>query len=281
MSKSKQNQPRPADQSVDTAQKPSAGANRREQLRAQQAAEAQQARTRRIITAAAVALAVIIVAVVAVVLVQNAQRQKEQEGLHPTGSQIVPPIATADKTGLVYNDSTRNTGKPAVEVYLDYQCPGCANASQLVDPLLEQLADTGKIQLTYHILFGLDRGFPGNHSFRAALSATCSANEGVFPEYSKIIFANQPAREGDGWTDEQLRSTLPTQAGLSGDKLTAFQSCYDGRATSDFVNGMQDAKPDYITHTPFFAVNGKEMKLSNNDLASAEALSAAIERTAG
>lgn len=282
MSKNKQQTPRPAGEPASSGRtSPAAATNRREQLRAQQEAEAQRARARRIITAVAVVVAVIIVAVVVVVLVQSAQRKREQQGLQPSQGQIVPPNANADKSGLVFNNSSRNTGTPQVEVYLDYQCPACGQASKSVDPLLEQLADAGELQLSYHMLFGLDRGFPGNHSFRAALAGTCADVQGLFPTYSKTVFANQPPREGDGWTDEQLRATFAQQAGLSGEALSAFQACFDTRATSDFVNGMQEAKPAYVGYTPFFAVNGKELKLTNTDLASVDAMRAAIERAAG
>ena len=260
MSKSKQDQPRPGKPQASNPQTPRAeSTSRREALRAQQAAEAQRARTRRIITAIAAVLAVVIVAVVVVVLVQNQQRQRQEEGLRAQQGQVTPPSANEAGNGLVFNNSTQNTGKPLVEAYLDFQCPGCAQASALIDPLLEQLANSGEIQLTYHMLHGLDRGYPGNHSYRAALAATCADVQGAFPAYSKAVFASQPVREGDGWTDEQLRGTLAEQAGLSGQQLTDFQTCFDSRTTSDFVDAMQDQKPDYVTYTPFFAVNGQAL----------------------
>ena len=158
MSKSKQDQPRPDKPQASNPQTPRAeSTSRREALRAQQAAEAQRARTRRIITAVAAVLAVVIVAVVVVVLVQNQQRQQQEEGLRAQQGQVTPPSANEAGNGLVFNNSTQNTGKPLVEAYLDFQCPGCAHASALIDPLLEQLAKSGEIQLTYHILHGLDR----------------------------------------------------------------------------------------------------------------------------
>lgn len=281
MSKSKKDQPRPDKPPASNPQTPRAeSTSRREALRAQQAAEAQRARTRRIIIAIAAVLAVVIVAVVAVVLVQNQQRQQQQEGLRAQQGQVTPPSANEAGNGLVFNNSTQNTDKPLVEVYLDFQCPGCAQASALIDPLLEQLANSGEIQLTYHMLHGLDRGYPGNHSYRAALAATCADVQGAFPAYSKAVFAAQPAREGDGWTDEQLRGTLAEQAGLSGQQLTDFQTCFDSRSTSDFVDAIQDLKPDYVTYTPFFAVNGNQWQPSNDALASADALLAAIQAVA-
>lgn len=281
MSKNKQNQPRPTSAASSNSKSLRAETtSRREQLRAQQAAEAQRARTRRIVTAVAVVLAVVIVAVVVVVLVQNQQRQREEQGLRAEQGQITPPSANEAGNGLVYNNSTQNTGTPLVEAYLDYQCPGCASASALIDPKLEELADAGEIQLTYHMLHGLDRGYPGNHSYRAALAGTCADVQDVFPSYSKAVFVAQPAREGDGWTDEQLRNTIPQQVGLGGEQLAAFQSCFDNRSTSDFVDAMQNQKPDYVTYTPYFAVNGNQWQPGNADIESTQTVLDAINRVA-
>ena len=167
----------------------------------------------------------------------------------------------------------------ALTLYLDYQCPGCGQASVLIDPKLEALADRGEIELSYQMLHGLDNPYPGDHSLRAAIATTCSDQFGVFPEYSKIIFANQPAREGDGWTDEQLLEWAG-QAGISGADLDSFSQCYADRATSDFVLGMQQAKPELVKATPSFTVNGTLVTFSSADIASEDAVLAAIERAA-
>lgn len=279
MSKSKQHQSRPT-ADAKPANSTAGSTSRREQLRVQQAAEAQRARTMRIVLAAAIALGVLIVAVVGVVLYQNHQRAKEQEQLRASEGQIVPPSANESKSGLVYANSTANSDKPLVEVYMDYQCPACAQASALVEPNLEQLASAGEIRLTYHTLFGLDRNFPGNNSYRAALAATCADTQGAFAAYSHVVYQNQPKTEGAGWTDDQLRGSFAEQAGLAGEQLTAFQACYDAKSTSDFVDGIQKARPDYVSYTPYFAVNGNEMKFTQ-ELTTADGLKPAIDRAAG
>lgn len=277
MSKSKQNQPRP--ESSQSAEK-KASASRREQLRAQQAAEAARTRTRRIMIAIAAALAAVIAITVIVVLVQRNQPAPTAPSVTPAAEQVVPPNATDDNTAIRYVAKT--DPKPdAIEVvaYLDFQCPGCGQASQLIDPKLEALADAGEITLAYHMLHGLDRGYPGQHSFRAAIAATCSDQYGVFTDYSRLIFANQPAREGDGWTDEEL-ITWAGQSGISGTDLETFTSCFTGQATSDFVTGMQDSRPAIVAATPSFVVNGKLAQFTGADIASEQALLTAIQRTA-
>ncbi len=276
MSKNKQNQPRPTSPASSSPSTRAETTSRREQLRVQQAAEAQRARNRRIITAVAVVLAVVIVAVVVVVLVQNQARQREEQGLRAEQGQITPPSANEAGNGLVYNNSTQNTGTPLVEVYLDYQCPGCASASALIDPKLEELADAGEIQLSYHMLYGLDRGGAGNHSYRSNLAATCADVQGAFPEYGQQVFATQ----GAGWTDPQLRDQFPQAVGLSGEALTAFQACYDNRSTSDFVDAMQELKPSYVTYTPYFAVNGNQWQPENPEIETTQTVLDAINRVA-
>lgn len=101
----------------------------REQLRVQQEAEARRRRTIGIITAAAVVLAVVIIVVVVVVIVQNRGSSGGQSTPGSTADQIVPPSANADNTGLVYNRADPAAGAPEVVVYMDYQCPGCGQAS--------------------------------------------------------------------------------------------------------------------------------------------------------
>lgn len=281
MSKKKQ-QPRPASDTSKGRPRAvsAAAASRREQLRAQQATEAKRARTRRIVTVAAGVLALVIIATVIVVLVQQRARQQGAATPNPSAAQIVPPNASADGVAVDYVAATEpKADAPQVRAYLDYQCPGCGQASVLIDPKLEALADRGEIELSYQMLHGLDNPYPGDHSLRAAIATTCSDQFGVFPEYSKIIFANQPAREGDGWTDEQLLEWAG-QAGISGADLDSFSQCYADRATSDFVLGMQQAKPEIVKATPSFTVNGTLVTFSSADIASEDALLAAIERAA-
>ncbi len=281
MSKSKQNKPRHTDGSTtQSGTRSTAPVSRRERLRAQQAAEAQRARTRRILIVVTAIVAAAIVAVVTTVLVQNHNRRKAEERQRNQAAQMVPPNATADGTAIGYAGGEAAGDVPDVVAYLDFQCPGCSQSSKLIDPLLEQLADQGRIRLTYHILYGLDSLLNTDHSFRAAVAASCADFQGKFPEYTSAVFANQPAKEGDGWTDAQLLQWAG-QAGIEGDQKNAFETCFTTQATSQFVQKMQRAKPDSVTGTPTFLANGKPMGPTKSDLVSADALLAKILQAAG
>ncbi len=80
------------------------------------------------------------------------------------------------------------------------------------------------------------------------------------------MFANQPAQEvpgSEGYSDQLLRVTIPTQLGFTPEQVTSFQACYDGRATEDFVAAVEKAAYDAgVTGTPALAVNGKQIDRS-------------------
>lgn len=262
------------------------GTSKRAQLAAQQAAEAAHKRMMRIVMVIGIVLALVIVSIVTVVLVQN---HRKNPGTSPSAKettiaqQIVPVRANADGNGIVYHESTKNTDAPLVDAYFDYQCPGCAAASRIIDPMLEELADSGSIQLVYHTLHGLDERLENDSSYRSAIAATCVANleTDYFPTYSSTIFTNQPRREGIGYTDEQLTKTFTESAGITGADLETFQACYTGQATKDFIDTTQKTLPDVVTLTPSFVTNNKVLELKNLSRASKEDLLAAIKQAAG
>ncbi len=232
--------------------------NRREQLRLKQEAEARQQRTMRIIGIAAALLALVVVAVVGVVLVQNNRNKVEA-----ASAQGTPVNANADKSGIVVNPGKAKSGTPVVTVYLDYQCPICKQAETTVGPALEALAEKGDISLEYRTMKFMDTNLSNTASTRAAVAAACSDNQGVYAKYHDEIYANQAQQEvqgSEGYSDKLLKETIPAAVGLTGEKLTSFQQCYDAQATLDFVKGTDDkAGAAGVTSTPTFKVNGNQI----------------------
>ena len=225
--------------------------NRREQLRAQQLKEAQRQRQQRILIVGAIVLAVLIVLIVGVSVVQHLSNSKKPAA----GTQIIPPNANADHSAIKYEAEVKKN-IPTVTVIMDFQCPGCAYAHKQLVPTFEKLADDGRINLEFQILHMLDSHFPGQHSERAVIAATCSDQYNIFPHYARTIFEHQPATEGDGWTDDELMSWAQ-EVGLPAEKVNDLRTCLVDRQTSDFVNEMQSKLPDYVTATPSFVTNGK------------------------
>jgi len=174
------------------------------------------------------------------------------------------PSPTASATYFTkYIDVNPGAVKPGaivVEIHSDYQCPWCARAEQIYGDALGQLSQSGDIDLRIHIrtIIG-DQVIKNDSSERAGIAAVCANQVGHFWAYHTTVFANQPA-EGVGYTDDQLRSVFAAQAGITGADLTTFQTCYDTRATADFVTQMeQEGAAAGVNGTPAFFVNGKQV----------------------
>jgi protein-disulfide isomerase len=189
-------------------------------------------------------------------------------GLEPPT--VFPPNATADFSGIKVNPKAP-ANAPLLVIYQDYQCPYCAGFDKIFGPTIEAALAKNQIRVEYHTMNFLDAANDPNSatagsSTRTAMAAACADAEGVFDIYHNLVYANQPAAEKDGFTDDLLRVQLPTQAGLSGSALTSFQKCYDNAEMYPFVrytNAMAQAAG--ITGTPSYVLNGTRLNLDPND----------------
>ena len=179
----------------------------------------------------------------------------------PTGT---TPTTAAPVYGAHYvtvNPGAAKPGAIVVEIHSDYQCPWCQRAEEIYGAALEQASANGDIDLRIHVrtIIG-DNLLKNDSSERAARAALCADQAGHFWAYHSTIFANQPAKEGDGFTDEQLRVTFAAQSGITGQALTDFQACYDTGATAAAVTQMEQEGFDAnIRSTPTFYVNGRQV----------------------
>lgn len=224
----------------------------RERVRSEQAAKAKQARVVRIVGVAAIVTAVAVVGVFIALLFRGT-----------TGtSQLVPPNATTAKDGVLPYPGKANPGAPVVELFFDYQCPGCATLEENYGSKLTELAQAGEIDLRYRGMYFLDANLQNDASLRALVGAACADVAGHYADYHTQVFANQPANEGEGYSDELLRVTIPGKAGLTGDALTSFQACYTQQLTKDFVKAADAANTAMIQSTPTVHVNGKAFEVA-------------------
>ncbi|MCL2490846.1 MAG: DsbA family protein [Propionibacteriaceae bacterium] len=154
--------------------------------------------------------------------------------------QVVPPDGNSTdftKSAWIQVPGTPKPDALIVDVQFDYQCPYCGKLEQGYDQAFADLAASGDIILRYHLRTFLDRFGGNSSSTMAGIAAACAdvVDNTKYAAYHNTIFANQPATEGTGYTDQQLRSDFATAAGFTGDALTTFQACYDRRATRDWV----------------------------------------------
>lgn len=226
--------------------------SRREALRRKQEAQAKAKRTQRIVIVGAIVLAVVIVGVFGTIFFSQLNK-----GGDSTASAAIPPNATADRSGIIVNPGKAAQGAPTVELFFDYQCPVCKQFEGAFGSTLTDMGAKGEINLVYRTLTFMDANLRNDSSVRAGIAAACSDNVGAYSAYHNAVYAGQPTTEGQGYTTQQLRVDFPATAGITGNALTAFQSCYDSRATASFVDGTNEAAAKAgVKSTPTLRVNG-------------------------
>lgn len=225
--------------------------NRRAQLRAMQQAEARKKKNRTIVLVVlAVVLAVVVVGggVAAVLKFRESQEAS------------FPPSANKDHTGMAINKAP---DARKLEIYLDYQCPFCKKFEETMAPTIESMIESGDVEVTYHTMIFLDKNLRNDASERATNASYCADEQGVYDEFHKAVFQNQPQTEGqNAYPDALIRDELPKQVGLEGEKLLAFQTCYDDRKFDDYVKRVDnEAGKAGVTGTPTIRVDGEDIDL--------------------
>jgi protein-disulfide isomerase len=174
----------------------------------------------------------------------------------------VPAGATAAGVAVGNGDAP-----VTIDLYLDFQCPACAQYEQQAGSTIDELVASGQARVVYHPVAYLNRFSSTQYSSRSSAAAGCAADAGVLPQFAKLLYANQPPEGGAGLPDEQLVA-LGTQAGAGPDFGTCVQ---DGRYTGWTSSVTDAASQAGITATPTVLVNGQEVARSVDALRSAVA----------
>ena len=119
-----------------------------------------------------------------------------------TAPQIPVPVprgVTPDLDGIVVGDGPVN-----VEAYIDFQCPFCRQFEMSAGSTLDTLLAQGLISLVRHPMNFLDEISPTRYSSRAAAASAAASDAGMFHEYARVLFEDQPPEGGPGLSDGQL-----------------------------------------------------------------------------
>ena len=143
-----------------------------------------------------------------------------------------------------------STAPVTLDLWEDFQCPGCGNFSRAVEPIvIERYVAPGNLRVTFH-----DVAFLGQESQDAASAARCADQQGKFWEYQSIVYANQNG-ENEGWF---TRDRLEAFAAAAGVDTAAWATCYDGGGQRQAVVDETKAGADAgVSSTPTLALNGQ------------------------
>src|SRR6478609_8289502 len=219
-----------------------------------------------------VATVVVVVAIIAVVAGVIWSQQSQETAITGGGKALPTGVAALGKGYPAFQDVTAASNAPVVDLYEDFQCPACAAFEAQLGSTFQEQAKAGKIKLVYHVKNFLDDNLRNDSSTRAGNAAFCASDAGKF---HNTICPNQPANEGDGYTDAQLKG-FAEQAGVTGAALTTWQQCYDANKYVDYVNSVEEQSfTDGVRGTPTVKIDGKDVELST--IASPELLTQAIQ----
>ncbi len=166
-----------------------------------------------------------------------------------------------------------------VTVYEDFMCPYCGLFEQVSSERLKEYADSGDVQVRYHVVSFLDRASSDRFSTRAANALYVVLDE-AGPEaavaFHDAVYANQPEEGGAGIPDEELIQ-MAVDAGASEEAVRG--PIEDLKYEQFVVNSTSEWSERGFTGTPAVAVNGEKVEftdaqnlLENTEKAIADAL---------
>jgi protein-disulfide isomerase len=245
----------------------------------QEAAAIEQKRQRKIRIIGGVVVVVVMAALIAIPVLTN------RDAVVPTDAAL-PKGVTSDTFGVKVGSAWTAPDAdniPVLQLWEDFQCPACARFEEASGAAIQGLIDAGKVRVEYRPTIFLDKnllssntaaGNP-NSSQRATMGFGCAVDAGVEEKYHAGIFANQPAEEGSGFSNETLISVAEA-SGLSGADLDSFTECLTSEKYAGWVANSYDAfESEGVSSTPTGILNGTE--LTGEVLFDPAQLTAAIE----
>ena len=173
-------------------------------------------------------------------------------------------------------------GVPAINIFVDYSCPACAQFESIYGELLRTWAESGTATVEYHILSFRDAQTAGTrYATRAANSAACVAEfaPDQFFTYNDLLLRSQPLPPTSyELTDDQL---LQLVAAAGADNIDQIEACIADETFSNWVSQataramstgplpVRNSEIPLVMGTPTVLVDGKQYDpQTHGDLAS-------------
>lgn len=180
----------------------------------------------------------------------------------------------------VPNDPDATPGVLSIQMYVDYLCPFCGAFEATNGDYLTSLLENGGATIEIHPITILDRLSQGTkYSTRAANAVACVADQSPnqFYAFHTALFANQPAENTPGLSDDEMIALAESAKVGSLDEVSAciknqtFKT-WVANASARALNGpIPNSDIDKVTGTPTVLVNGQKYPGAVDDLASFQA----------
>jgi|BarGraNGADG00212_1021973.scaffolds.fasta_scaffold04381_7 protein-disulfide isomerase len=206
-----------------------------------------------VLIGAVVAVVLVLAVVVAIVIGNNSN-----SGASASGSAVPAGVVGGTGGGILVDPAAANAKVPTLDVYVDFQCSNCGGFEKASGPTLATMAKAGQIKYVVHMMSFLDSTLGNDSSARSANAAACASDAGKFGEYHSAVFAAQPIKEGEGYTDAQLTEFAKT-AGITGPAFTTWQKCTSSGQHNSYISDVATTSGKAgVTSTPTVRLNGKD-----------------------
>lgn len=149
-----------------------------------------------------------------------------------------------------------SSGKPIVDVYLDFMCPFCALFPEVNNEDIKRLAKDKDVVLRVHTTTMLDQmSTTGDYSTRAANAAACmyDSEPNKFLDFENQLFAHQPKEGTSGLSDERIEELA--SASVTSDELSR---CIADLDYAPWLHStVQTDALENISGTPSIFINGE------------------------
>lgn len=204
---------------------------------------------------------VVVVVVLAAVITAVILGSQDKKAATTAGGATLPKNVAAMGAGIVVNPGAP-ANVPTLDLYEDFQCPICARFEEIFGLQMVDMVKANQIKLVAHPLSFLDDNLGNDSSNRAANAAACASDADKFLQYHAATFQGQPAKEGAGYTDAQLKQ-FAVQAGLNSTALATWDQCYAAKSHNQWVESVQtQSEKDHVNGTPTVKLNGKALELT-------------------
>jgi protein-disulfide isomerase len=170
---------------------------------------------------------------------------------------VAPTASNVDtETGAV----TFGEGSNTVDTYIDFMCPYCGQFEEAEGDTIQDLVASGDVTLNVHPVTILDRLSQGTeYSSRSAgaFYAVAAADPENAYAFLQALYANQPAENTPGLTNEELVA-LAKDAGVN-----VTDDLEESILSDEYKGFAQERKlPEGATGTPTLLVNGETVNVT-------------------
>ena len=250
----------------------------REKARELREKQSRQSKQRKIILQSSIAVAVVaVIAIVAFFITSSVRpegpgpRNMASDGIKIGAGFIAErtdPLQPGEQPVL---SSENPDGVAAINIFVDYSCPACAQFEAVYAELLRNWVESGTVTVEYHILSFRDPQTAGQrYATRAGNAAACVADidPDSYFDFSETLLFNQPVPPGQvSLSDDELVSVAEA-SGVN--NLDQVEECIKDERFAGWIEDatlramgtgpvpVRDSEIPVVQGTPTVLVNGKE-----------------------